>query len=140
MKKFLPEKISSKGAVSIFIVMSVLAVVLAITLGSILVAIVEKRMSLNRSESVNAYYAAETGIEKAIYDVVKTKVEPAIGFRCAGTCNEGNAGCCAEGWSDPINGYCLSVVENIPCDYSTVVSVKSIGNYRTTRRSIEIAF
>src|SRR5450759_2106584 len=60
--------VNSKGAVSIFLVMSVLTVILAIALGSSFVASIEIKSSLDSGQSVTAYYEAESGIEEALYD------------------------------------------------------------------------
>lgn len=132
--------VNSKGAASIFLVMAVLAAVLAIALGSSFVVSTEIRSSSDSGESIVAYYAAETGIEEALYDRVNLGREP-LGNRCAGVCNAGNAACCAEGWNIVGDAnYCLNITETVPCDYTTITKIQSIGEYKSTRRSIEVSF
>lgn len=122
MKKILASKLNSKGAVSIFIVMSVLVAVLVVALGSSSVSSTEVRSSLSSSESAVAYFAAETGIEESMF-IIKGGVDP------VGDCSV---------WT-PVGAarYCLKITGAL-ADGDLVV--KSIGEYKTTRRSIEISF
>jgi Tfp pilus assembly protein PilX len=122
MKKFLVNKLNSKGAISIFITMSVLLAVLIIALGSSSVAMTELKSSLNSSDSTVAYFAAETGIEEAMF-VIKGGNNPADS--CYAWTSVGDA------------SYCL-IVTGALNDGNLIV--KSIGEYNTTRRSIQISF
>lgn len=125
MKKKLTRKINSKGSASIFLVMSILTGVLAIALGSSSVITTDRRISASSDESMTAYYAAETGIEQAIYDYVKNNIEPA-----AEKCSTGN-------WTaSGVSRYCLVIAGAYP----NIAAIKSIGDFNSTRRSIEITF
>lgn len=125
MKKFSVKKLNSRGAATIFIVMSILAAVLAIALGTSFVASTELRISSSSRESVTAYYAAETGIEQALYDhIIK----------------EPTAAKCPLWTSLDSAQYCLNVTEDTPGDYRTITKIQSIGEYNSVRRSIEINF
>lgn len=125
--------VNSKGAASIFLVMSVLLVVLAIALGSSFIVSSEIRTSLDSNESVAAYYAAETGIEQAIYE----KLKGGMGSGIYPTANK-----CSSGLWTPSGAaqYCLVITETTPGDYTTITKIQSIGDYKSTRRSIEITF
>lgn len=126
MKKKLSKKLNSKGAASIFVVMSILAAVLVIALGSSSVISTEKRMSLNSGDSVKAYYAAETGIEQAIYDHVKDDKEPSA-FKCS-----------TGSWTaNSDSRYCLVITGS---HATSIDAIQSVGEYKSTRRSIEISF
>ena len=135
---------SQKGAASIFLVMAVLAAVLAIALGSSFIVATETRSSLDSGESVAAYYAAESGMEKAMYEKIKLGREPQVN-RCAGNCpspacvwEDGWA--CTETVLSSANPYCIEITEVTDCDPYSITSIKSIGEYKTTRRSIELSF
>lgn len=122
MNKIPEKKLGSKGAVSIIIVMSILVAVLAIALGTSSVATTDLRSSLGSSESTTAFFAAETGIEKAMFTI--------------------------KGGSDPVTGcytwttvgtakYCLLVTGTLA---GGDLVVESIGDFKSTRRSIQLSF
>lgn len=124
MKKFSIKKLNSTGAATIFMVMSILAAVLVIALGTSFVASTELRLSSSSRESVTAYYAAETGIEQALYDHITKEPTPKCPL-----------------WTS-LDGaqYCLIVTEDTPGDYRTITKIQSIGEYNSVRRSVEITF
>lgn len=124
MKIKLFNSLNSKGAASIFLVMSILSVVLVIALGSSLIAATQVKTSLSSSESAIAYYAAETGAEYALYEVIKNSNEPAV--------------TCGVSWVAAGSGrYCLKKSGTID---TGDLKVQLIGEYKSTRRSIEISF
>jgi len=87
-------------------VLIVLSVVLAIALGSSFIISSELATSLGHADSVVAYYAAETGIERALFDH-KTQ-EPA-------------AQRCGAGWTAYGSAqYCLNVTESTPGVYTFI--------------------
>jgi len=119
--------IGSRGAVSLIMVMIILSVILAIVTGSSFIISNGLMASLRHSDSVVAFYAAETGIEQALFDH-KTQ-EPAPAARCG------------TGWASVgVARYCLSITETTPGDYLTITKIQSTGEYKNTRRSIEITF
>lgn len=119
-------KNDSRGAVSLIMAMVVLSVVLAIALGSSFIISSGLMASSGHANSVVAYYAAETGIEQALFDY-KTQ--------------EPTARRCGAGWTSLGSAqYCLNVIETTPGDYLTITKIQSIGEYKNTRRSIEITF
>lgn len=122
-----PAGVNSKGAASIFLVMTVLAAVLAIALGSSSMVATEIRSSLDSGQSVAAFYAAESGIEQAMYDRFKSEIQP-------------TGEVCGVDWtivSDPAK-YCLIITQGDISDYTSITNIQSVGDYKTTRRSIEI--
>lgn len=142
LKSLSEANLNSKGAASVFIVMSILAAVLAVALGSASIITNERKMSMGSSESVVAYYAAETGIEKAIYNIVKDKEEP-IAVHCSIVSPAVDCDCPASSSNWTVFGgafYCLKITETTADDYTTITAIKSIGEYKTTRRSIEVSF
>lgn len=151
MKNFLAKKMNSRGAVSIFLVMSILAVILVIALGTSFGVSIESKLSLSSSESVSAYYKAESGIEEALYDKINQNRMPR-GNRCDSNCPGGSAGavCSASGEWDcrqdalgPTVPYCIEIAVGAsgdPCNPDDITTIRSIGEYSSTRRSIEISF
>lgn len=142
--------LNSKGAASIFLVMAVLAAVLAIVLGSSMVVSTEIKSNLDSGESVAAYYAAESGMERAMYEKANLNRVPR-GNRCiVSNCPGGATGVvCAGSWTctasvlTAVSPYCIEVILKPlgdPCVVDDIASVKSIGENKTTRRSIEISF
>jgi len=147
MKKLLVKNLNSKGAAPIFLVMSVLVVVLAIALGSSYVVSSELRTSLDSGESVAAYYAAETGVEQALYDRTKLGEVPR-GNRCAGNCpnpacTDWGSDVCTENSLGPAVPYCIEIklkAGGDPCNPGDIISIRSTGENKITRRSIEATF
>jgi Tfp pilus assembly protein PilX len=116
----------SRGAVSLIMAMVVLSVVLAIALGSSFIISSGLMASSSHSDSVVAFYAAETGIEQALFD--HKTMEP-------------SAQRCGAGWTSfGVAQYCLNVTETTLGDYLTISKIQSIGEYKNARRSIEISF
>lgn len=124
MPDFLSNNLNSKGAVSILLVMSILSAVLVIALGSSSITATQIKTLLSSSESAVAYCAAETGVEYALYEVIKNTNEPAT--------------TCGISWVVVGSGrYCLNKSGSIA---GGDLKVQSIGDYKSTRRSIEISF
>lgn len=104
----------------------VLSVVLAIALGSSSIITGGLMSSSNHADSMVAFYAAETGIERALFE--RKTQEPA-------------AQRCSVGWTSfGLAQYCLNVTETTPGDYTTITNIQSIGEYNNTRRSINVSF
>lgn len=144
MEKFSVKKMNSKGAVSIFLTMSILAAVLVIALGTSFALSTESKLSLSSGESVSAYYKAESGMEEALYDKINQNRTPR-GNRCAGACPSPACGgwTCTENALGATVPYCIEITLRAggdECDPNDILSVKSIGEYGSTRRSIEISF
>jgi len=118
--------LNSRGSISLIMALVVLSVVLAIALGSSFIVSSGLVSSLGHADSIIAYYAAETGVEQALFDH-KTQ-EPA-------------AQRCSVGWTSFGSAqYCLNVAENTPGNYATITNIQSIGEYRNVRRSIDVSF
>ncbi len=120
---------TSRGVISIAMVLSVLAIISAIALGSSFIVSGEVNISSDANESVVALYYAETGIEKGILDV-KNGIEPT-----ATRCNPPSY----TNWTVISNiKYCLMVTGLI--SDGSISKIQSIGQFGSTRRSIEISF
>ncbi len=121
---------SSKGIATFFTLM-VLAVVLsiALSLGSFLVT--ELQISGDIGDSVLAFYAADAGIEKVLYDELAGVVN-VIDVCGAGGC----PGILSNGSEFNV------VVQAIqgPCQASDFFCATSTGSFRNARRTIYIEF
>ena len=95
-----------------------MSVILAIGLGLSIILIQQTKMMVGIGNSVVAFYAADSGIEKSLYDILK----------------KGGTGNVSENWG--LNyGYQVTVT---PCGSKSCV--KSIGTYQETKRAIEVEY
>lgn len=139
------KKNNSRGAVSLIMAMIVLSIILTIALGSSFIISSGLSASLGHGDSTVAFYAAETGVEQALFD---RKTQELTASRCPNsvvgvpcTAAQISGGCCPQGWNTSGNAtYCLVVSEGTACDYTTISNIQSIGEYKNTRRSINVTF
>lgn len=126
---------ADKGSISIIVTLSVLAIIISIGLSASYTLSGELSISTDSNESAVAYYAAESGMERAMYERFVSEIQPLQANRCPGTCDVSCG--CSEGWTD---GYCLSVTVTgpDPCDIDSITAIKAIGKFGTVRRSIQI--
>lgn len=139
---FINNANNSRGAVSIFLVMSILSAVLVIALGTSFSVSTEMKLSSSSAESIVAFYSAESGMEEALFDKINQNRVPR-GNRCGGNCP--SPACtewtCIEAVLSEENPYCINVISiGDPCDPDNILSLKAIGDNKSTRRSIEISF
>ncbi len=130
MKKILKKTEGSKGAISVIVALSVLAIILTIGLSASSVISGELALSGDASESAKAYFSAETGLEEAIYNY-RNSIVP------------GAARWCSNGWVNIASSdikYCLVLDPVNPSTAGDISSIKSIGEYGSVRRSVEISF
>jgi len=117
MKKF----ISQKGAVSIILAVLLLSVLSIIGLGISILMIQQIKMSGQAGRSVVAYYAAEAGAEKCLYQVRK----------------ETGEGCDDTGQISETVGS-GSYQASYTAEYNGLDAITSIGQYRGTNRKVEL--
>jgi len=112
------QSASSNKGVSILLTVLIMSVILAIGLGLSIILIQQTKMMVGIGNSVVAFYAADSGIEKSLYDILK----------------KGGTGNVSENWG--LNyGYQVTVT---PCGSKSCV--KSIGTYQETKRAIEVEY
>ncbi|OGZ34100.1 MAG: hypothetical protein A3I88_03215 [Candidatus Portnoybacteria bacterium RIFCSPLOWO2_12_FULL_39_9] len=114
------------GAVSLLLTILVLAGILVIALGISKIILQEIRMTGQVGESTKAYQAADTGIEWALYQVIKVKQPIPDSKLCAN-----------NGWTnlDSQTAYCLEITQGTP---QTPEKIKAIGRVNRVRRAVEI--
>ena len=126
-KKFLnprPSEFKPQKGVALYLALLIMAILLSIGLALSVILMGQMRMIRGMGDSVIAFYAADTGIEKALLN----RANPLSVFGLSGTLendasyvvtvlSKGDEGCDAD-------NYCL----------------RSVGIYRGIRRAIEVEY
>lgn len=108
---------SNKG-VSLYLTIVIMSILLAISFGVGTIFLGQTKIIRGMGDSVIALYAADTGIERALYNIRK----------------ESGTGNVSETWG--VNyGY---IVNESSCDGKTCIS--SVGTYKETKRAIEAKY
>lgn len=119
---------NNQKGVSVYITVVIMSILLSVSLGLSSIIVGGAKMVMNLGDSVKAFHAADTGVEKALYCI---KVGPTCvaAQTCANTSNTFSAG---YGWTITITGSgdCLSAG----------TSIKSLGTYKTTKRKVEASY
>lgn len=103
-----------------------ISVLLAVALGLTSIIIGGAKIAENLGYSVKAFYAADTGIEKALYNIKST----------SGTCdNDASDGSFGEDYSYDVT---MSTTGEDCSDAGT--SITSLGQYKTVKRKIEASY
>jgi len=110
------KNISQKGAISILLAVLLLAELSVISLGIATLMIKQLKMSGQTGQSVVAYYAAEAGAERCLYDVRKS----------------GAANC---PYADvPLGNAKYTTI------YNGSDTITSIGQFKSTSRKVELTW
>ncbi len=120
MGRFKKKKQNIKGA-SLFLAMLILAAVLAIAFGISSLLLREIKLSKDVVSSLKAYYAAEAGIERKLYEIRKNNNFNDIAFPCSVELSNGSS-------------YGVDVTTGNP------TRIKAYGCYKNTRRAVEISY
>jgi len=110
------KNISQQGAISILLAVLLLAELSVIGLGIATLAIKQIRMSGQIGQSVVAYYAAEAGAERCLYDIRKS---------AAASC--------------PYTDISLGDAK-YSTDYNGSDTITSIGQFESTNRKVELTW
>lgn len=114
----------SRG-ISLYIAILIMAILLAIVLGVSTILVTQIRIIRGMENSVVAFYAAESGIEK----VLKDRTDP-------------------SGWDGDTEtlsnsaDYEITVISGGvgDCPVSKLYCIKSVGNYEKTNRAIQVSY
>jgi len=77
------ERKYQKG-ISLFLAISLMTVLLGIVLGTCAILLSQFKVTAGMEDSVTALYAADTGIEKVLMDVIKNRLTPAARYPSSG--------------------------------------------------------
>ncbi len=133
MKAFLNGKLNKQSGAAILMAILILVAILSIAFGVTGLLYGEIKLSQETPKSLKAYYAAETGIERKLYDIRKNSDFSDIG-------NPADLSNCAYGTSGVI---CLESTDDC---YSVDVTtgdptiIKAYGCYKDTKRAIEASY
>ena len=142
MLKCLNVKMTERG-ISIYLALIIMIILLAIGLGITTIIVFQMKMIRGMGDSVVALYAADTGIERALYDGKNANSHYGP-TPINGSSYEVDVVCCQSG-IDPClwgAGDCLVecpglTTEDPDCNAS-YLCYKSVGTYRGIRRAIEV--
>jgi len=126
--KMMFKSSQTQKGISIYLSLMIMTVLLAIALGVSTILISQQKSIKGMGNSVIAFYAADSGIEKMLYDAFR-------GVDIAANCPESNP---CQATLD--NGATYNVVvlpgDNPKCAGS-YYCIKSVGEYQETKRALE---
>jgi len=108
---------SNQKGVSIFLAIMVMSILSAVSLGLISISISGIKIAKGLENSVMSFYAANTGIERSLYNIRK----------------DGGTGIVSDTLDQ--TSYDVSVTFDDP-----ITTIKSVGTYRNTRRAIQVSY
>ena len=118
MKKFLSQKFKNreeKGA-SLYFVVLILSVLMAAFLSLIALSVSQLKISQGVNDSINAFFAADSGIEHSLYNLLK------------------------EEGAGSVFGQTGEAVYDVSVTTNGETIVKSIGTFKNTKRAIEAKY
>lgn len=129
--------------VSLYLAIVIMVILLSIVLGAATILVSQIRMIKEMENSVVAFYAADTGIERVLEVIIKGNV-PDTRYPLSGETPVGDASYYAEvSCCYALNDNCAwktspcPITEDLNCNAS-LYCVKSVGIYKNTRRAIEV--
>lgn len=133
--KYIITYSKSKGA-ALLLVLLILTAILSIAFGVSTLMLGETKMSREVPRSLKAYYAAETGIERKLYNI---RVTTPADYNDIGT---------APNWCTSATKVCLDsdtcyAVDVIPTGAGCTAAsycIKSYGCYKGIRRAVEVDY
>lgn len=116
---------NQKG-VSIYLAIMISSIILAIALGISVILFSQKRITSEIGSSVTAFYAADTGIERILYDIREGLYDPTTcsSFPCPGPSDTLPNGAAYSTYTRSIGP----------------IKVQSVGSYQEVKRAIEISY
>lgn len=125
--------------VALYLVLVIMGILLAAVLGLSAALIGQIKTIKGIGHSVKALYAADTGIEQALLDVIPSAHYPKIGIN--GAFYEVWVVCCAPGELEclfEVGGCPLGAENEDPDCPARYFCYKSVGTHEKTKRAIEI--
>ena len=115
---------NNQKGVSVYITVIMLSILLAVSLGLSSIIVGGAKISESLSFSVKALHAADTGIEKTLYNIFKN-----------GDCATPVTGTCGTDCS-----YEVIITYTGGSCFETGTSIESLGTYKTTKRKVEASY
>lgn len=135
------SKFSQKG-ISLYLSIMIMVILLAIVLGISGILIGQLKMMKGMENSIVAFYAADTGIERALKDIYGGSFGdfPYEDEEIDGAYYDVEVACClfSHDWCNLQVDECLGVglSEDTNC-LGSYYCIKSVGTYRETKRAIQ---
>lgn len=114
---------NQKG-ISVYITVVILAILLAVSLGLSSIIVGGAKIVENLDNSVKAFHAADTGIEKTLYNI-----------RISGDCTTPVTGTLGTDYN-----YSVTITYSGATCMETGTTLESLGTYKTTNRKIEASY
>jgi hypothetical protein len=125
-----------KGSVSLLIVILIMAGMLIISFGVSTLLVRQIKMAIASGESIVAYQAADSGIERAYFALSQDATTTTLFLGSVGLASNQVCSGAAPLWTAVGSAsFCLDVYST-PQGY--VSGIKSIGHYKTTNRAIQV--
>ncbi len=115
-----------KKGLAMYIIIIIMVIVLALVLGISSILVSQLKIIKSMEDSVIAYYAAETGIERALMD--RDNISKIIYCQKGSPCSLNNG-----------QQYYIEVDDSGSCSADNAC-IRSVGIYNNTRRAIEVSF
>lgn len=128
----------SQRGVSLLLVSLIMSVILSISFGVSSILTKQIKTTQEIGYSVMVFYAADSGVEKALYDLYKLPIpyQP----NQLGNCGEADFEVQLKCGASVLAEDCpANLVPSSSCD-ALNVCIKSLGTYQKTRRAIEIKY
>lgn len=119
--------------VSLYFAIIIMGILITISFGLSTIILSQIKVTREMGNSVVSIYAADTGIERALYALYKLGISPPFNFSDCLDLNQN--GCDSKDPTYQVNGF--SPGSNCPAIY---YCLKSIGNYQGTKRAIEASY
>ncbi len=130
--RYLKLKIDKEKGVSLYLALIIMGAVLALALGISTILVTQMKTTKEIGDSVVAFYAADTGIERALFEDngISTDIDDFLDFN-------GNAE-----KDDDEPGYKVKGLNPGDENCSTEVSfcMKSVGTFKQTQRALLVSF
>ncbi len=122
-----------KKGVALYFSIIILSILLAIVLGLATILIGQTRMIKGMGDSVVAFYGADTGVERILYEDKLCRQAGCGGLPCVDTfdCDKGRSG-------GSVTGNVGQATYQVTFD-NGATSITSIGMYSGTRRAIQVS-
>ncbi len=122
---------NNKGS-SIYFAIAIISIVLGIVLGASSILITQIRIIREMGYSVSAIYAADSGIEKILFDIRQTDMDVNNFPGMVGSFGEGN-------YQYEIKASDFLFSSDPECDAANIC-IRATGRYLSAQRGIEIEF
>lgn len=128
----------SQRGVSLLLVSLIMSVILSISFGVSSILTKQIKTTQEIGYSVIVFYAADSGVEKALYDLYKLPIPHQSNQ--LGNCGEADFEVQLKCGASVLAGDCPANLATSSSCNALNICIKSLGTYQKTRRAIEIKY